>query len=198
MAKKSVSDDIELFHDKDLYIPTRTIWIGSVHESDGDFTESGCDAHMAERAVKNLHILESLGIAPITIMSDNIGGDEYHCFAIYDAIRSCQSEVTIRVCGHAMSAGSIILQAADVRIMMPTSRQMIHYGTWGNHDHSKTYQKWAKEGEKIDKWMEQMYLEKIREKHPEFTLPRLQKLLNFDTILNAAESVELGLADKVE
>jgi ATP-dependent protease ClpP protease subunit len=45
--------------------------------------------------------------------------------------------------------------------------------------------------------MEQMYLAKIRVKHPDFKLKKLQEMLNFDTILSAQESVDLGLADKI-
>lgn len=196
MAKKVNRDDIDKFHDYSLYIPTRTIYMSSEHVSvEGD--ESGCDTTMAERQIKNLTILDSLSNDPITIIMNNIGGDEYHCFAIYDAIKACKSHITIKVFGHAMSAGSIILQAADERIMAPTSRQMIHYGTWGSSDHAKTFQKWAEEGKKIDKWMETMYLERIKEKQPGYTLARLQKLLDHDTFLTAQESVDLGLADKV-
>lgn len=195
MSKRLNRDDIDKWHDSGIYVPTRHIFIGS-EQSNDDMDESGCDYLMAERAIKNLHILESINQDPITILMNNIGGDEYHGFAIYDAVKLCKSHVTIKVMGHAMSMGSIILQAADERLMSPTSRQMIHYGTWGVHDHAKTAQKWAKEGEKIDKWMEQMYLEKIKEKNPKYTLAKLQRLLDHDTFLTAKESVELGLADK--
>lgn len=198
MSKRINRDDIDKFHDYGLYLPTRTIYMGSesISEAD-DFAESGCDAFMAERMVKNLHILDVLNQEPITIMMNNVGGDEYHCFAIYDAIKACKSRVIIKVVGHAMSAGSIILQAADERIMLPTSRQMIHYGTWGVNDHAKTTQKWAEEGKKIDRWLEKMYLEKIREKNPQYKIGRLQRLLDHDTFLTAQESIELGLADEV-
>lgn len=195
MSKKPNRDDIDKWHDSGIYIPTRHIYMGSEHS--GDEGEGGCDYLMAEKAIKNLHILESINKEPITILMNNIGGEEYHGFAIYDAIMLCESHVIIKVLGHAMSMGSIIFQAADERLMAPTSRQMIHYGTWGIHDHAKTAQKWAKEGEKIDKWMEQMYLEKIKEKMLHFTLARLQRMLDHDTFLTAKESVELGLADKI-
>jgi len=196
MSKRVNRDDIDKFHDSGLYVPTRHIYMGSEH-SDTEMAEGGCDYLMAERVIKNLHILESINKEPITILMNNIGGDEYHGFAMYDAIRLCESHITVKVLGHAMSMGSIILQAADERLMAPTSRQMIHYGTWGIHDHAKTAQKWAEEGKKIDKWMEQMYLDRIQEKHPAFTLEDLQKMLDHDTFFTATESVKLGLADSV-
>lgn len=196
MSKRLNRDDVDKFHDVGLYVPTRTIWMGS-EDFDLNDGESGTDGKMAERIVKNLHILEGINKEPITILMNNTGGDEYHGLAIYDAIQACKSVVTIKVFGHAMSMGSIILQAADERIMAPNSRQMIHYGTWGVHDHSLTTRKWAEEGVKIDRWMEEMYLAKIREKNAAFTLSALKKMLDHDTFLTAQESIALGLADKV-
>lgn len=196
MSKRNIRDDIDKFHDYSIYIPTRTLFMGS-EENSNEHGESGTDGAMAERMVKNLHLLETIGKDPITILMNNIGGDEYHGFAIYDAIKDCESHVIVKVYGHAMSMGSIILQAADERIMAPTSRQMIHYGTWGVHDHAKTSRKWSDEGVKIDEWMENMYLEKIKVKHPDFSLAKLKKMLDHDTFLTARDSVNLGLADKV-
>lgn len=191
-------DDIDKFHDYSLYIPTRTIYMGSEVVSDDDFSESGTEAMMAERQIKNLHILDNLNQDPITIIMNNIGGDEYHGMAIYDAIKACKSHITIKVYGHAMSMGSIILQAADTRIMAPNSRQMIHYGTVGIENHAKTAEKQAEECEKNDRVMEELYLKRIHEKNPAFTLNKLQKLLDHDTFLTAKESVDLGLADEIE
>lgn len=196
MSRRLNRDDVDKWHDSGIYIPTRHIFMGSEH-SDSELGEGGCDYLMVERVIKNLHILESINKEPITILLNNIGGDVYHGFAIYDAVRVCESHITIKVFGHAMSMGSIILQAADERMMAPTSRQMIHYGTECYDGHSKTFQKWAKEGAKVNEWMEQMYLAKIQEKHPTFTLEDLQKMLDHDTFLTAKESVKIGLADKV-
>jgi ATP-dependent Clp protease protease subunit len=171
--------------------------MGSEHVSDEDFSESGVEATMAERQIKNLHILDTTSEDPITIIMNNIGGDVNHGLAIYDAIRACRSHVTIKVYGHAMSMGSIILQAADVRIMSEMSSQMIHYGSLGVSNHTKTTYKIVDEFKRIDKWMEKMYLENIKEKNPHFKLARLQRMLDHDSFLTAEQSVELGLADKI-
>src|SRR5690606_32257406 len=164
MSRRVNRDDTDRFHDYSLYIPKRIIYVGS-ETHDIESGESGTDGAMAERVIKNISILEGISSDPINIIMNNVGGDEYHGFAIYDIIKVCKSYVTIQIFGHAMSMGSIILQAADERVMAPNSRQMIHYGTWGVNDHAKTAQQWAKEGERIDEWMEQLYLEKIKEKH---------------------------------
>lgn len=189
-------DDVDKFHDYSLYIPKRTLYMGS-EENSMDSGESGTDGGMAERVIKNLLILEGLSLDPITIIMNNLGGEFLHGLAIYDAVKACRSHVTIKVFGHAMSAGSIILQAADDRVMAPHSSQMIHYGTWSFSGHSKTGQKWAKDFEKGDEWMERMYLDRIHQKIPDFNLKRLKSMLNHDTFLSPQESVALGLADKV-
>lgn len=189
-------DNVDKFHDYGIYIPKRTIYMGS-EEFSMDSGESGTDGLMTERIIKNLTILESMSSEPITIIMNNIGGDEYHGMGIYDAIKSCKSHVKIIVIGHAMSMGSIILQAADERVMAPNSRLMIHYGTWNFDGHAKTGQKWAKEFDKLDDAMEKLYMEKILVKDPEFPIQRLKKWLDHDTFMTAQECVDVGLADKV-
>lgn len=195
MAKRINRDDVDKFHDYSLYIPTRTIYIGS-EEHNIENGESGTDGAMAERVIKNLTILDTKD-EPINVIMNNIGGDVNHGLAIYDAIKACKSHVAITVFGHCMSMGSIILQAADVRIMSENSVQMIHYGVMGAEGHAKTVYKQADENKRIDKWMETMYLEKIKEKQEHYTLARLQRMLAHDTFITARESVNLGLCDQI-
>jgi ATP-dependent Clp protease protease subunit len=187
-------DDIDRFHDYGIYLPNRTLYMGS--EIVGEDEESGTDALMAERMVKNLHILDAEG-SDIVIIMNNLGGDVMHGLAIYDAIRACKSKVIIKAFGNAMSMGSVILQAADERIMAPNSVQMIHIGSVGSEGHAKTVYRQIEEAKRLDKLVDQIYLEKIREKHPDFTPQRLKGMLDHDTFLTAKQSVELGLADKV-
>lgn len=196
MSKRVNRDDVDKFHDYGIYIPSRTIFMGS-EEFSVELGESGVDGKMAERVVKNLNILEGINKEPITIIMNNPGGDEYHGLAIYDAIKTATCHVTIKVYGMAMSMGSIILQAADERVLSPNAKFMIHYGYFSMSEHAKTVYKWTEENKKVDVWMEQLYLEKIRHKHPDFKLKKVQEMCNFDTILSARETVDLGLADKI-
>ena len=192
-------DDVDKFFDYGINIPSRTLYMGSVG-SDYDDGELGVDYAMAERMVKGLHLLDTAapsGDKPISILMNNTGGDEYHGLAIYDAIKTCNNEVNIIVYGHAMSMGSVIFQAADERIMSPNSRMMIHYGTWGVCDHPKIAYNWADEGKRWDKWLVEIYLEKIREKHPKFTKKKVDEMCNFDTFFTPQEAVDIGLADRV-
>jgi len=191
-AKQEAARD---FFATGMHLPTRTLYMGSVFD-EGE--ETGTDYRMAERMVKGLFILENAGDDEITILMNNPGGYEFHGIAIYDAIRSCSSRVVIKVFGMAMSMGSIILQAADERIMSPNSKIMIHYGTWDAYsEHPKILESWYKEHKDFVKWMESVYMENMLEKNPSMTKSKLGKLLDFDTIYTAQQSVDVGLADKI-
>lgn len=193
MAKKKLdTNDVEHFIDSDLYLPTRTVYIGP---TDSDNFE--VNPIMAERAIKNLHILDSKSDEPIEILMQNYGGEVEAGMAIYDAIKLCRSKVIIKVFGAAYSMGSVILQAADERLMSPNSRVMVHYGSESHSNHPKIVRQWVKETEKSDKWMKEMFLEKIREKQSDFKMSELDKMLNFDSIFNPQEAIDLGLADRI-
>lgn len=188
-------ESIDRFYDYDIYVETRTIYMGSA-ESNIDNGESGIEAIMAERAIKALHLLDQKN-EPITIILNSPGGDWYHGMAIHDAIKTCQSHVTIKVYGMAMSMGAVIMQAADERVMAPNARCMIHYGYMGWEGHTKSFAKWADESKKLDTEMEKLLLAKIRQKHAGYPLKDLQDKLDHDTILSAQETIDLGLADKI-
>ena len=191
-------DDIDKFFDYGIHQGMRTIYMGSYSVDDG--SESGVDAKMAEAIIKGLYLLDtqtSQGDKPITILMNNPGGDDYHGFAIFDAIKICKNHVTIKVFGYAMSMGSIILQAGDERLMSPNARMMIHYGQFGFEGHTQDYIRWGNEAKFLNERMENLYLEKIRVKNPKYSLRQLRELLKFDTFIGAEEAVKLGLADDI-
>lgn len=181
-------DDVDHFFDYDLHIPSRTIHIGGE-----------CDELQSEYLIKGLHLLQVRSLdQAINIIMNNPGGDEYHGMGIYDAIAACKQHVTITVYGHAMSMGSWILQAADDRVLSPSSTVMIHYGT-GNFsdDHVKYCRVQAKEMERLNRFMERAYLRRIHEKTPDFPLRKLRKLLEDETFMSAEEAIAMGLADRI-
>lgn len=196
MSKRINRDDVDKFHDYGLYIPARKIYLGSVNV-DVEGNEAGVDASMTERFIKNLSILEAINKEPVTIVMNNPGGDWYHGIAIYDAIKASKCHVTIEVYGMAMSMGALILQAADERVLANNARFMIHYGTMSMMaTHSKIFEKWGLENKKLNESMEDILLEKIQMKHPGFKLRKLQQMLDYDTILDAQETISYGLADR--
>lgn len=199
MAKKKQFDDITIFMEYNLDLATRTLYVGS--EVSDEVGESGVEAKLAEKVIKGLHILDSQypnGDNPINLILNNPGGSVYHGFAMYDAIRACKNPVKIKVLGHAMSMACVVLQAGTPRIMTPNSRLMIHYGSFSLDGHSKSALIWAKEEEKTNKIMEQLFLEKIRQLNPNFKLSALKEMLAFDTILDAEQALALGLIDEIE
>lgn len=176
------ADVIARFFDYSVDMRSRTIYMGSHTDED-----------MAEFFLKAIHVL-SYSDDPIHIIMNNEGGDEYHGLAIYDAIATSKSHVTITVYGHTMSMGSWILQAADERIMSPNATMMIHYGLWGREDHVKYYRVHAKECERLSTLMEDTYLEKMPEG---FKRSKLKKMLEDESYITAKGAVALGLADRV-
>lgn len=197
MSRKFSKDDIDRLHDYGIHIPTRTLYMGSEF-SEPDGSESGTESKMAEKLIKNLHILDAQSSDEITIIMNNLGGSVIHGMAIFDAIKKCRSHVTIRVYGHVMSMGSIILQAADKRILSPHSIMMVHHGWENVEGHVKSVRNWTDFGKKYDMILNKIYLDRIREKNKDFTIKKLDKMLDFDTILLPSEAVQLGLADEVE
>ncbi|MBI4068542.1 ATP-dependent Clp protease proteolytic subunit [Candidatus Kaiserbacteria bacterium] len=194
-------DEIKIFYDHGLYIPNRTIIVESV-QSDMENGESGVDAHMWSRLEKGLCILEKTPPVAeqgntITVIMNNPGGDEYHMLAMYDRIRASPCHIIIEATGHVMSAGSIILQAADERRMHRHATMMIHHGTYSFSGHTKDFQRRGKETKRLEEVMYDIYLERIRKKHPKFSRRRLEDMMTFDRFLGSQETIELGLADEI-
>jgi ATP-dependent Clp endopeptidase proteolytic subunit ClpP len=195
MSKRFTRDEVDRLHDYGIHVPTRTIYIGS--EGSDENGENGVDFLMAERAIKNLYLLDAASQEPITIILNNPGGDVFHGMAIYDAIRSCRSEVTVKATGYVMSMASLILQAGDERLLSPYSVVMIHHGSDAQEGHVKKIRSWVEFGKRYDSILNKIYLQKIQEKDPGFSQKKLDKLLDFDTLLLAQEAVDLGLADGI-
>lgn len=182
-----IRENIDRWFDYNLDSDTRTIYMGSV-EKDLEGSESGVDHMMTEYLIKGIHVLESKGDKPITIIMNNPGGDWYHGMAIYDSINNSKCHCTIKVYGHAMSMGSIILQSADNRVMMPNSRFMIHYGYDGKYSHSKIFERWSDEGKRVNLEMENIYLDKLMKKDQERGISYMTK--TFETIVRKVKEFE--------
>jgi len=177
---------VDQFFDHDIYFRNKTLMIS------GDVDEK-----LSKKVIKGLHVLDS--IKPdesIIIILNSPGGDVDHGLAIYDAIRSCRSHVEIRVYGVAMSMGSVILQAGDSRIISPHSRLMIHYGSVSLDHTTVDAIRFMEEMKDLDILIENIYLRRIKEKHPRFSRNKLKELLKHDCYLSAKEAVDQGLADK--
>lgn len=98
------------------------------------FVSGAIDAYMTETRRKLRQLAMTDPRKKIVLVLSTPGGVVYGAFALMDeiALLKAQTGVTIEavVQGWAMSAGSLILQAADRRLAGPHSQIMVH-GSWG-------------------------------------------------------------------
>lgn len=194
-------DHVAILHDYGIHIPTRTLMMESATDDEGE--ENGVNYTMATKFFKNMHLLEASSKDPITIILNTGGGDVGHGMAIYDRISNSKCHITIKVYGHAESMGSVILQAADERILAPHAKIMFHFGegstTCGNPEEILSHAAFELDyGRKVD----QILYERIRAKHDlenrVFTKNKFKEMNFRGKYMTAQEAIELGLADRIE
>jgi len=191
----------EFFFNNGLLLATRTIYYPTPpYPNVGGEEEGSVDIGSARIFMKSMEILKHTGSpkTPIKIILNTLGGDEYQGMAVYDTIRSMETPVSMEGRGAVMSMGVFILQAGTERILQPSARLMIHYGSWGGVEvHSKDFDALATENKILRDIYRDVLLARIREKHPTFTIDDLDQKLRFDTYMSALEAIELGLADRL-
>jgi len=198
--------DIESIHNQNIDLKQREIYLHGHH---GPFEDDpGVEYRMATTFIKNLRHLDYLKNEPILIHMHSLGGNWGDGMAIYDSITLSRSHITILVYGQAESMSSIMLQAADKRMMMPNSYFMCHYGSSGNSGNYLDTQNWSKFEEKILDTMLDIYTARskkgkyFKEKFKTVTMEKVKrflkrKLKDGDWYLTAHEAVYYGLADNV-
>jgi len=162
----------------------------------------GVDYRMANRFIKNLNLLKGKNIV---VHMKTCGGDVSEGMAIYDAIVSHNGFVTIINYNHARSMSSIILQAADHRVMMPNSEFMFHAGSMSFGGTTKQFLTEAKQLKDSHELMLDIYIERLEQsEHWEGkSKKQIRRWLNDqmdkkeEVYLNAYQAVELGFADEV-
>ena len=203
--------DKDLLHDLHNYganLSTREIFLHNSFSSD-DNQNPGVEYKMANTFIKNIRILEGRSQDPIKIHMQSVGGEWADGMAIYDSIAMCKSYVTIIVYGQAESMSSIILQAADHRLMTPNSYFMSHYGSSDiNTDYLSAMNYAEYERRTCDIMMNiyakrcvdgKFFLEKFGKKPSDKQVKQflIRKLKSGDWYLNAEEAVYYGFADGV-
>lgn len=187
MSKEKLRDNIASFHENDIFIDRRTITI---------FGE--IDLAKFESVFKNLHSLDFTN-GPINVIINSEGGDVTQGKAIYDAILGCNNHVNGIVYGQACSSASFILQACDSRIMTPDSKLMLHIGEEGiASNHPRNVDREYAILREDEKWMEDVYLKKIKEKKKRYTRNQLKSLLQWDKYMSPQEALDFGLIDLVK
>lgn len=102
-----------------------------LHDYFDETTDGGISYRTATTFIKNLNFLDSQSDLPIVVHMFSDGGDVVYGMSIYDAIKSSRSRTCIIAYGHAASMSSIILQAADLRILQENTTVLLHNGTYG-------------------------------------------------------------------
>ena len=199
-------DTISDVHGYGLDVKNREIYLhGYVSNSEED---PGVEYRMATNFYKNIRLLDSISKDPIIIHMHSVGGNWNDGMTIFDAIELCQSYVTILVYGQAESMSSVILQAADKRVMMPSSYFMCHFGSSGYIGNYLDVQKGAAFEKKQSELMLDIYSERcmkakyFKEQYTDITQEKVKNYLkrkfkDGDWFLDANESVYYGFADLV-
>jgi len=196
------------FHDYGANISTREIFLHNIYHSE-DNQNPGVEYRMSNTFLKNLRALELKSDQPIIVHMQSIGGEWSDGMAIYDAIRMCRSYVTVIVYAQASSMSSIILQAADYRVMTPNAHFMSHYGSSDiNTDYLSAMNQANYERDICDTMFDiyasrcangLFFYEKYGKKPSEKQVKQylIRKLKSGDWYLNAEDTVYYGFADAV-
>lgn len=194
---------VERLHDYSILLETREIFL---NPSDSD---SETDIALAITFIKNLRLLESINKNNIIIHQYNAGGQWQSAFAIYDAIRDSDCHITIVGHGEVQSAGVLILQAADCRLVMPHCEIMLHEGTSGIH--SELSHKAAKSWSVIERQKEellydiytdkcvsgQFFIDKLYKRNRIKAYLRTQMAKQEDWVISPSDALEYGLIDDI-
>lgn len=182
-----VKESIDRFFDYQVHVESRTIFVG-----DGEDDE--IDPKVACAVTKAFHVLtDASKERPITVYINSFGGCWFSGMAIYDVIKNCPCRVTAYVVGAAMSMGSIILQAADERIIYPNGTIMVHDGYETRvGDIPQTFVNWAEYSKKTRNRMYKIYAERSGK-----PVSFWRRKCSADLILSAQEAKNLGLVDSI-
>jgi ATP-dependent protease ClpP protease subunit len=200
-------NDIELYniHNNQISLKHREIYLHSYFSDCED--ECGVDYRSAVTFEKNIRYLNSLSIEPILVHMHLPGGVWGDCMGIYDTIKASKSKIIIVAYSSVESASSVILQAADLRILMPNTNVLIHYGSISVDNEHKAALSWVQWSEKESEKMIDIFTEKYSTSDIAKT-KRLKKMMakkhiisqlanKCDWILTAYEAVGYNFADGV-
>lgn len=206
MTRRNLSHKSELVYDVHQHcvnIDTREIFLHSWLQDD---EETGVDYRMAVVFEKNMRILHQLDKEkPILVHMHSIGGYWNDGMAIYDSVSFSSCPITILCYGHATSMSSVVLQAADQRIIMPNANFMLHYGGSAIDSNHISYISDAKWTEYLGERMLDIYVSRCIHglKFDGWTEKRIRNYLDREmkhkqeVYLTAEESLDWGLVDGI-
>lgn len=208
MVSKEYSEQpqIETIHQYNIDIVNREIYL---HSHIGDVEEEpGVEYRVAINFEKNMRFLNLVSLEPILIHMHLPGGEWQDCLGMYDTIRSSKAKTIIIAYAKAESCSSILLQAPSLRILMPNTNVLIHYGSFSiNEEHSKAAASGIQWNERECDKMIDIFTDRCmestiaKEKNWKKMMARkhiVSQLANkCDWILTAQEAVHYGFADGI-
>lgn len=170
--------------------------------------EGGVDYRSGITLEKNLRYLNLLSLEPIIIHMHLPGGDWQDCLGMYDSIKASKAKTIIIAYAKAESSSSVVLQSADLRILMPNTNVMIHYGSFTlDGEHSKAAASSIQWNERECDKMVDIFTDRCmnssicQEKNWKKMMAKkhiVSQLSNkCDWILTAQEAVDYGFADGI-
>lgn len=205
MVSNNNNNTLNDIHNYNIDVENREVYLHS-YFSDGE-DEAGVDYRSAVLFAKNIRYLNLLSLDPILVHMHLPGGDWQDCLGIYDTIKSSKSKIIIVASAKVESSSSVLLQAADLRILSPNTNFLVHYGSLSidnEHKAALSMVQWSeKESEKmIDIFTEKCMNSKIcKEKNWKRMMVRkhivTQLATKRDWILTAEEAVDYGFADGI-
>ncbi|MDR0319961.1 MAG: ATP-dependent Clp protease proteolytic subunit [Treponema sp.] len=149
---------------------------------------------LAEKAIRQLLLLEDMSEEPIRIFIDSPGGDADAGYAIFDMIRFVKPQVWTIGMGLVASAAAIIQLASpkDRRVGLPNSHYLIHQPLSGIRGVATDIEIHAKELEKLRKKINCLIADETG--NPE---SQVEKDTDRDYWMSATEAVTYGLISRV-
>ncbi|WNH13630.1 ClpP family protease [Thalassobellus suaedae] len=152
------------------------------------------DDKSAKHVIDRLMYLDTLNNFDIQLYINSPGGYVTSGFAIYDCVKSLNSQVSTICTGFAASMGSIILSAGQKgkRFIQPHARVMIHQPSGGTRGQASDIEITAKEIVITKELSARILADNCGQ-----TFDKIMKDFNRDHWMGADESVAYGIVDGV-
>ena len=149
---------------------------------------------LAEKTIKQLLLLESMGEEPIRVFIDSPGGDADAGYAIFDMIRFVKPQVWTIGMGLVASAAAIIQLASprERRVGLPNSHYLIHQPLSGIRGVATDIEIHARELDKLRAKINSLISEETG-----IACEQVEKDTDRDYWMNAEEAVKYGLISRI-
>jgi ATP-dependent Clp protease protease subunit len=159
------------------------------------FVTGPVEDHMASLIMAQLLFLESENPKKeINMYINSPGGVVTSGLAIYDTMQFIRPAVSTLCIGLAASMGSLLLTAGEkgMRFALPNARIMVHQPSGGFEGKVSDIERHAEDIIKMKRRLNEIYV-----RHTGQTYETIERTLDRDYFMNAAEARDFGLIDKV-